>query len=219
MTYVVEAKRKPGHPETGGWAPGWHAGKMTFRNRADAQTWIRTSNLRRGATYRVREISTEERSAPVNKFWLLAAGLFGGALLLRSKVLASSSILPSREPPKEVVDEPGFAPNPYVEPNPYRAVKGKLILAVTPKDGVSTDAVTQALQKLSPSAFGGLAQDAKLSKPIAYTRPASYVLIEAVWDVAVEPQNIPPMIAYAKTQLAPLALSTPSVAFSEAAAA
>lgn len=216
MTFVVEAKRKSASdPETGGWAPGWHAGTKTFRSHEDAQDWIANSDLKKGASYRVRQL---EGSAPVNKFWLWAAGLFGGALVLK-KAYASSSILPSGGPAKEVIDVPGLAPNPYVEPNPYRAVKGKLILATTPKDGVSTDAVTQVLQKMSQSAFGGLAQASSMSKPIEYTRPASYVLIEAVWDVSVEPQNVAPMIAYAKTQLAPLALSTPSVAFSEAAAA
>lgn len=51
---AVEASRKSGSKETGGWAPGW-ARAGTFKNRGAAEHWIKTRGLR-GANYRIKTL-------------------------------------------------------------------------------------------------------------------------------------------------------------------
>ncbi len=54
--FHIESKATPGHPDTGGWAPGWHAQCGTYPSKAAAKrsrAW--KSGRREGAKYRIKK--------------------------------------------------------------------------------------------------------------------------------------------------------------------
>jgi len=85
-SYVIEAKAEPGHPETGGWAPGWHRTcGQEFKTHKAARDEI-TARGRAGARYRVKKGFAPP--CPAAKFswpeWIFL-GLLGGSAALALK--------------------------------------------------------------------------------------------------------------------------------------
>jgi hypothetical protein len=85
--YVIEAKAEPGHPETGGWAPGWaRTCGQEFKTHKEAQNEI-VAHGRAGARYRIKKgfappCPTVGMSWPE---WIFLALVGGGAALALSK--------------------------------------------------------------------------------------------------------------------------------------
>jgi len=95
-------------------------------------------------------------------------------------------------------------------------INGHLHLGITLKDGVSTDDVTTAIDKLSSTKFG--LQDV-IAKPgaISYTRSGNgRNLITKSWEIQALPTQVPLVVAAVHHALDPMGYTKPSVAFASA---
>lgn len=133
--------------------------------------------------------------------WVVIGGAVGAFYIWKARKEATTG------PGTQTATAPGTASSPPL-------ATGKLILGLIPKNGVSTDAVTIALQNLAKDGFGGRAVASSLDGSVTYTRQVGYVLVEAKWNATVAANKAQDLVNYVRTQLSSLSLAKPSVGFS-----
>lgn len=142
------------------------------------------------------------------KKWLLGGAAALGAYALWKKLSTDAAIAA-----KAAVVVTNVSPATL----PAVPVAGVVELGVIPRDGVSTDDVVAAINRLTTNKLGLGGAATVAPNAVKFTAAAgSRTLVQKSWNVSVLPADVKTVVAYVKYALEPLGFTEPAVAFSSA---